>query len=122
MQRLVIETDLLSLNTVIASAKSHWGVYSAEKRRRTEAVMLLALSQKLTPVKSCTVRMIFYAQHKRIDPDNLLINAKYVLDGLQGAEIITSDGWGTIEGLEFRFLLDRDRPRIEVELIEGPKI
>ena len=121
LQRLVIEGSLLSLNEVINTAKQHWSLYAKEKKQRTYSVGVLAMAAGLKPVKTPPlIRIWFFAKDKRIEKDNLLINTKYVLDGLVEGRVLEDDRWDQIGDLDFRFRIDRDRPRIEVEIIEEP--
>ena len=109
----------LSTNAVIDMAKSHWGQYSKEKKIRTQAVALLCRVQKLHPVQSPpAIRIWFWQRAKRIEKDNLLINTKYLIDGLVMAGILLDDRWDNYTDLDFRFRIDRDNPRIIVEVIE----
>ena len=121
-QILVIKpADPLSLNSVISAAKEHWAVYSKDKRARTNFVALLSMVQKLKPCKTPpVVRIWFHQKDKRIEKDNLTVNCKYILDGLVMAGVLLDDRWDDYTDLEFRFRIDRENPRIEVELIEEP--
>ena len=121
-QTLIIEpSDPLSLNEVVAMAKQHWSLYAKDKKQRTDSVALLSRVQKLHSVKSPPiVRIWFFQQAKRIEKDNLLVNSKHILDGLVLAGVLTDDRWDNYTDLEFRFRIDKERPRIEVELIEKP--
>jgi Holliday junction resolvase RusA-like endonuclease len=121
MQRLIIEGALPSLNEIIAAAKSHWAAYAKEKRQRTTSIALLATIAKLKPVSGpCVVRCLWYEKDRRRDPDNVRVGMKFVLDGLVEAGVLPSDGWAVITGLEDRFYVDKERPRIEVEIIPEP--
>ena len=122
MQRLIIEpAHPHSLNDIIEAAKKHWGAYSKEKRARTIATALLARVQKLKPVLSPPmVRIIFFQPNKRTEKDNLCCNSKWILDSLVEAGVLLDDRWDNYTDLEFRFRIDKERPRIEVELIEPP--
>ena len=121
MQRLIIQGSFPGLNNIIETAKRHWGGYSAEKKKRTNGVAILARVAKLQPVqRPCVVRCLWYEQNRRRDPDNIRVGIKYILDGLVEAGVLPSDGWKFITGLEDRFYIDKDSPRIEVEIIEEP--
>jgi len=69
----------------------------------------------------CVVRFLFFEKNKRRDPDNISsIARKSILDGLVKAGILPTDGWKCIAGLEDRFHIDNQRPRVEVEIIPEP--
>lgn len=44
---------------------------------------------------------------------------KFILDGMIEARVIANDGWGEIANFEHRFEVDKDCPRIEIELEEA---
>jgi hypothetical protein len=120
LQRLIVEGyPPLSLNEVIDLAKGHWSAYAKEKKRRTEAVAWLAKSQGLKPVRKPPSLCIWYYQpNRKVEKDNLLVNDKWLIDGLVLAGVLPSDRWDDYVDLDHRFQIDQDRPRIAVELCE----
>lgn len=46
---------------------------------------------------------------------------KAILDGMQKAGIIQNDGWNEIRGFIDDFEIDKDYPRIEIEILEETK-
>lgn len=60
----------------------------------------------------------WYCKNKRKDKDNIRFGAKFILDGMQKAGVIRNDGWGEIGSLADNYYIDKDNPRIEVEIIE----
>ena len=116
-QTLVIESRFPSLNATLAAAKRHWSIYAKEKRRLTQAVALLAKVQQLKPVKRAVIRFTWYEKNKRRDPDNIsAAGKKPILDGLVEAGVLKDDGWSVIHGLEDRYFVDKERPRVEVTI------
>lgn len=121
MQRLVLLGVFPGLNNIIETAKKHWSGYSAEKKKLTTSVAIMAKVAKLKPVTGkCMVRCLWFEKDKRRDPDNIRVGIKYILDGLVEAGILPTDGWKCITGLEDRFHIDNQRPRVEVEIIPEP--
>ena len=116
-QTLVIENRFPSLNATLAAAKRHWSIYAKEKRRLTQAVALLAKVQQIKPVKRAIIRFCWYEKNKRRDPDNIsAAGKKPILDGLVEAGVLKDDGWSVIHGLEDRYFVDKERPRVEVTI------
>ena len=116
-QTLVIESRFPSLNATLAAAKRHWSVYAKEKRRLTLSVALLAKAQGIKPVKRAIIRFCWYEANKRRDPDNIsAAGKKPILDGLVEAGVLKDDGWSVIQGLEDRFIIDKEWPRVEVTI------
>ena len=121
MQRLIIQGSFPGLNNIIETAKRHWGGYSTEKKALTTKVAIMTRGAKLQPVqRPCIIRCLWFEKSKRRDPDNIRVGIKFILDGLVEADVLPSDGWKFITGLEDRFYIDKDSPRIEVEIIEEP--
>lgn len=57
-------------------------------------------------------------QKQKKDKDNIAFGIKFILDGMIEARVIANDGWGEIANFEHRFEVDKDCPRIEIELEE----
>ena len=107
-----------NLNTVIAATKKHWSYYSKEKKRWTQMVRVEALSQQVPKVtEPVWVQSVYYSKNRRADPDGIRIAAKYVLDGLVEAKILPDDSQKWIIGFVDRFDVDKDDPRIEINLM-----
>ena len=87
----------------------------------TQTVRMEALAQKMTPVtQPVWVRSEYYSKNRRADPDGIRIAAKYILDGLVEANVLPDDSQKWIIGFVDRFSVDKDDPRIEVELMPEP--
>jgi len=69
------------------------------------------------PIEECIISMDFYIPDKRAsDMDNL---AASVLDLLVGNRIIKDDSWKIVKEIHLKFVcIDRENPRVEVELEE----
>jgi Holliday junction resolvase RusA-like endonuclease len=67
------------------------------------------------------IKCIFYvfAQDKRHDRGNLYVACeKSFLDALQTAHVIRNDGFDDVLDSEFHTYVDRENPRVVVEIIE----
>lgn len=60
-------------------------------------------------------------QNKRKDPDNVAFGVKFILDGMQEARMIENDGFNEIKEIHHYFVVDKDCPRIEIEILEEEK-
>ena len=117
-QTLIIPCELPDLNTTLSESKRHWSKYSRLKREYTGLVACIARRQ-LRPVVSGRVHLSFvwYCRNRRKDPDNIsAAGRKVILDGLVSAGILQNDGWKQVIGFSDSFEVDRDKPRVEVEL------
>lgn len=65
------------------------------------------------------IKYRFYEPNKRRDKDNVAAFAmKVIQDALVKEGVIKNDGWKEIDSFECLFDVDKDNPRIEVELQE----
>lgn len=76
-------------------------------------------ARALKPITN-KVKLIFtwYCKDQKKDPDNISFAKKYILDGMVDAGVLKNDGWKQIQGFEDRFEVDKDNPRVEVEIRE----
>lgn len=59
----------------------------------------------------------WHEPNKRKDPGNIAGSEKLIADALQKSGIIENDGWGQISGIEHKFFIDKENPRLELEII-----
>lgn len=115
--KLTIPGRLPGMNEIVAAAKSHPKQYSGMKRKHTQDVAILARS--LPHMERVDVQITWICENKRRDQDNISGGGtKFVLDGLQAAGVIDNDGWKQINSITHKFAVDKNNPRIEVELTE----
>ena len=116
--KLILNFELPTLNQIINESKQHWAKYSTPKKKFTELVRLEAIRQGLE-IKEYPANFIFswYRKNKRTDKDNIIVGQKYILDGLVLAELLPNDGWEFVGNLIHHFQVDKDNPRVEVEII-----
>ena len=124
VQRLIIYGKMPGMNEIVAASKQHFAVYAKMKKELTTSVAVMGLTLKpITP--PVRVRFLWYEPDRRRDPDNISAGGrKFILDGLVEAGILPTDGWKLYEptgGLEDRFFIDKENPRVVVELIEEPQ-
>lgn len=70
------------------------------------------------PVK---IRLEYFEQARRRDPDNIMTSKKWILDGLVEAGVLLGDGWRDLSmPVPFfeRFYIDKENPRIEVTIYD----
>ena len=87
-----------------------------------DKVCLMAIRKQLGNLRiENPIKCIFYvfAQDKRHDRGNLYVACeKSFLDALQTARVIRNDGFDDVYDSEFHTCVDRDNPRVVVEIIE----
>ena len=116
--KLIIPGELTDLNTYIDAERSNRYAGAKIKREMTDYITLLAKRLKTgirTPVR---ITYRWYCKNKRKDKDNIAFAKKFIQDGLVNAGVLKNDGWNDIEGFSDEFYVDKQNPRVEVEIIE----
>ena len=115
--KFTIKGELPDLNQIIAASKSHYGAYSSMKKKNTELVQWSA--KGLEKVDRADFIITWYCKNRRKDKDNITGGGlKMILDGLVVAGILENDGWKQIGDISHKFEVDKENPRIEVEIHE----
>lgn len=117
--RFVIRGRLPGLNEMTREARGN--KYKSAGTKRT-CTMLCAAEARRQHVPAMTrpivLNVLWVEPNQRRDMDNVAAGVKYILDGLQAANIIANDGWKDVHGIVHRFAVDARNPRVEVELQE----
>ena len=89
------------------------------KNLHTQIIRNHAISQKIKPVHRANFIITYIPPNKRKDKDNISGGGdKFIFDGLQAAGILTNDGWSQIGDVTHKFRVDKNNPRIEIEIEE----
>lgn len=116
--KLVIPGTLPTLNEMINASKRNKYVYVKMKDEAIRKVEWAAKASKLQPITDKHDYLItWYCPNKRKDKDNIVAGQKFIWDALQEIGILKNDGWKQIGRVTHEHVVDKDNPRIEVELI-----
>ena len=63
------------------------------------------------------LRFNWIEPNKRRDKDNIASAKKFIIDALVKSGILENDGWKNVIGFSDRFSVDKNNPRIEVEIL-----
>lgn len=120
MQKLIIPGRLPGLNEIINSSRTHWAVAARQKIEAMNTVIYAARAARIKPVKGfAEITITCYEPNKRRDADNVQAGAnKVILDALYKAGIIAGDGQKYIKLIQPPISVDRDNPKIEIEIKE----
>lgn len=96
------------------------------KRRNQDLVRAAIREAGLRPMGTPVAIRFTWVEGKRDDAarfvprdkDNIRFAAKFVLDALVEEGIIPDDGWGHVEGIADAYRLNRNEPKVVVELEE----
>lgn len=115
--KIVIPGELPGMNEIIKASKAHFMAYSTMKKDNTETITWLA--SKVPKMDKVFLDITWYCQNRRKDPDNIAGGGvKFIFDGLVEAGVIENDGWKQNKGWSNTFKVDRDNPRVEVNIKE----
>lgn len=90
------------------------------KKKNQKAVMdaILACKDRTSFTEPVYLRFCWIEPNKRRDMDNIAAGGrKAILDALVVMNVLENDGWKNVIGFSDRFAVDKDNPRIEVEII-----
>lgn len=115
-EKFVIEGELTDLNTHLGAANTNRYIANSIKQDETDRVgwACKSIGPITEPVR---LKFTWYCKNKRKDPDNIVFAKKYILDGLVSVGVLENDGWNQIIGWDEEWFVDKENPRVEVELI-----
>ena len=114
-----IEGRLPGLNEMIDAAKKGKGKYQPySMMKQTYTDMVAWLAKKLPKYQQVNITITWYEPNEKRDPDNVMAGQKFILDGLVKAGTIPNDTRRYIKSITHIPELDRENPRVEVEVRE----
>lgn len=121
---LIIKGKLPNLNdyTKACRAQGKKGYLAGSQMKRTAESRIkkcIAEQFKGKRFKSpIMVKFRWYEPNKQRDLDNICFAKKFIFDALVKSETIKGDGWRDVQGFTDEFFVDKENPRIEVEIME----
>lgn len=115
---LVIEGRLPNLNDYTNACRSN-RYAGAKMKEDSERIITAHIQQQLQGVAfKGIVRLEFrwYEPDRKRDLDNICFAKKFILDALVSNGIIETDSWRGVVGFTDEFFIDKQNPRIEVEI------
>lgn len=118
MAKLIIPGRLIGLNEYILACRAN-RYKAAGIKKRTQAEISLAIIDSLGgEVFTDPVRLAFrwYEPNAKRDLDNICFAKKFILDALVETGTIANDNWKHVKGFTDSFFIDKDEPRVEVDI------
>ena len=118
MQKLTIPGRLDGLNEVIKANRTN--IYLGAKIKKgneqvvKDCIAIYRIKKENEPV---FLKFTWIEPNRKRDKDNIASAKKMILDALVRSDIIDNDGWKNIIGFSDYFDIDKENPRIEVEII-----
>jgi Holliday junction resolvase RusA-like endonuclease len=120
--KLEIPGRLPGLNEIIDAAKQGKGKYQPYAMMKEHYTTMIAwLAKKLPKYEKVGLLITWHEPDRRRDPDNITAGQKFILDGMVAAGTIPNDSQKHIKGILHRFGVDKQNPRVEVEIIDMEK-
>lgn len=113
--QIIIEGELPDLNTYIQAERGNRFAGAKLKKEATELVRYYTMGKKARKGQFL-VNFTWYTKDLRKDADNVAFAKKFILDGLV-PNCLLDDSRKYIVGLQDMFYVDKDRPRVVVDLI-----
>lgn len=118
--KFTIRGTLPGLNELIEAERRNRFI-GANLKKQYEAVVMRAARSLGNVEFEEPVYMVYhwYEKDRRRDKDNICaFGRKVIQDALVKARFLRNDGWKNIAGFEDRFYVDKDKPRVVVEILE----
>lgn len=118
--KFTIRGTLPGLNELIEAERRNRFIGAKLKKQYEAVVMRAARSLGNVEFEEPVFMMChWYEKDRRRDKDNICaFGRKVIQDALVKARFLRNDGWKNIAGFEDRFYVDKDRPRVVVEILE----
>ena len=118
--KFTINGRLIGLNeyTKVNRTKSY--LANKLKKEQEEIVTWSAKACKLEKIRTYPIglKIHWYEPNAKRDIDNITFAVKFILDGLVKSGYIENDSQRYVKSIEHIVDIDRDNPRVEVEVIE----
>lgn len=116
--KLIIYGQLVGLNEYTKACRSRSWQAGAQMKKNMETIIKgCILAQALEPIDGqAELHFRWYEPNKKRDMDNVCFAKKFILDALVSEGIIIADGWRGVKGFTDEFFVDKDNPRIEVDI------
>lgn len=118
--RVIIYGDFPGMNEFIKANRTQhgkWNQGNAMKQRDQGIIMTQLPKRRIKP--PVWISYTYYCPNRKKDLDNISgYFHKVFQDALVARGIIPNDNWSCVKGFEDHFFVDRNNPRIEVEVTE----
>lgn len=103
MKKVMIQGRLPTANEYIDACRKNR--YAAAKMKRDAETLIIWQAKRLLPIKQkVRIRLTWYEENRRRDPDNVRFGVKFILDALQKCGKLKNDNSEYIAGFEDEFV------------------
>ena len=120
MRKITIKGRLPGTNDIIGAAKKGRGNYQPYSIMKAEYTDMIGwIAKQLPKYGRVDIAITWYEPNLRRDPDNITGGGtKFILDGLVAGGAIKDDSQRYINSIAHRFEVDKENPRVEIEVQE----
>lgn len=117
--KVVIQGELIDLNKFINAQRANkFGGAKLKKQETQRCAAAFAPIRAKRLKLPINLHITWYCKDKRKDKDNIRFAVKFIQDGMIECGLLKNDGWSEISGYSDSFVVDKENPRVEVELEE----
>lgn len=117
---LIIQGQLPNLNDYTRACRSN-KFAGAEMKKKAERYITHYIKMQLKDVSikgKAKLAFRWYEPNRKRDLDNICFSKKFLLDALVSNQVIFTDSWKGVVGFTDEFFIDKQNPRIEVDIEE----
>jgi len=115
--KFILQGEYCTLNEYSDAERTHYRYGASIKKAETSRAALELKRQWKVQIPKAIFKFTWYRKNRRTDPDNICFAKKFLLDAMEEVGIIDNDGWKNVAGFIDEFEVDKDNPRVEIELI-----
>lgn len=118
--KLIIPFELPGLNEYIHEINKNRHAGNKMKQDAQESIGWIIKQQHIKPITGpVRVNFLWVTKNRKKDLDNVCFAKKFILDALVQFEVLTNDARKDVCGFTDNFEVDKDNPRIEIEIMEA---
>lgn len=120
MVKVTVPIRLPGLNEYIDKCRGNkYAGANMKRQSQNDCLIFIKAAFRGKQVKKAGFVFHWYEPNKRRDKDNISsFGRKVFMDAIQAAGVMENDGWDQVEYLTDTFHIDKNNPRLEVEVIE----
>lgn len=119
MINITIYGQLLTMNQITSASNRNRFAYAKLKKENNRNVAY-QVRDTVPLLGKHDYHFKWYRKDKRSDPDNIAAGGcKVFFDGMTDAGILENDGWKQVGKLSHEFFVDKENPRVEIEVMEA---
>lgn len=118
---LIIKGRLDGLNEYTRACRAY-KMAGAQMKKRNEKIITAYIHQQLKGFSidgQAELHFRWYEKNKKRDLDNICMGKKFILDALVSNGVLIADGWKGVSGFTDTFFVDKEFPRIEVDIMKA---